>query len=291
MPTPETAASGPRAKAPAKTPKQVEEEQQAADLQAALDSHTSLAEALVWVAGKITEVPKRGFNNHFGYTYATKDDMIDVLKPLLAEAGLVVVPHHVSTERSEPDAKGMVDLVVTWQMHVVHRSGSLMVVPWESESMDNQDKGFGKAATSAMKMFYQQLFDIPSGDADIEHDSNSATNRAGGERPAAQSKGRGSRVFTKDLLDYQKEHNLSKTQVDWALAKVGAAPGTRYNAISDEQKPVVMAALQVVVAERSKRDPDTGEPLATPPPDADTSQPLDDPGPSGDWASDEDIPF
>lgn len=260
-----------------------------AAVQVALDAHKSLLEAVAWVAGQTGEVPKKGFNNHFGYSYVTKDDIVHHLKPLLLKAGLAIIPVHVKTERSEEDAKGFRDLVVTWEMRIIHApTGASMSVPWESESMDNQDKGFAKAATSAMKQFVQAIFDIPSGDLDTEHDAHSGQVREGGARESqrGQTRGNGGAIGVRQLLDYKSQNSITNVQYDWAITQpeVGATAGMKLVDIAKDKYPTIMALMERVVAERANRDAETGEPKTAAPADGtepehatyDPSDPVDD---------------
>lgn len=259
-------------------------EEQAAT-QAAIDANNSLIAAVANVAGAITEVPKNGFNDHFKYAFASKDDVIVLVKPLMAKEGLAIVPHVIDVER-----EGSL-MTVRWHMHVLHVSGSMMVVPWASEAQDSQDKGFSKCATSAMKTFYLSLFDIPAGDAetDIEHN-------AGGAEPATRSSSRssGGQVGVRELLDYKAKHEVTNVQLDWVITQpaIGATAGTKLVALPKDKLPLVLAGMERVVAERAKRDPDTGEPKTQAP-----AEGIPAPESTGDYTSfdpansDDDIPF
>jgi len=261
--------------------------EQRALVQHALDANRSLSDAIAWVAGKTGNVPKNGFNNHFGYKYVTKDDIVAHLKPLLFEAGLAIIPRHVKTERSEEDSKGYRDLVVTWEMLIIHGpTGATMVVPWESEAMDNQDKGFAKATTSAMKQFVQAIFDIPSGDLDTEHDAHSGQTRQGGERqssrPSPSSLGA---VSTKTILDFKETHGLNNVQLAWAVEKAGGDKSAKIKDLDASLRPAILANLERIVAGSETQ---AQEAMASPEPTG-----GDDGGPwvGGSSPADDDIPF
>lgn len=258
-----------------------EEAAQAAATQAALDAYGDLAKAIVWVTGKIKSVPKNGFNNHHSYSYATKDDIIEALKPLMEQAGLAVVPHFRGAERGPEDSRGYVDLFANWDMQILHRSGGTLMVSWQSESMDNSDKNINKAITAAKKSFYRAVFDIPDGEPDAEHTSN-AVSREGGERSSRQEKN----VGVKTLLQYKADNSIQTSGYDWVLARLGFGPGTKLVDVPKDRLAEVMQGFEFYVAERAKRDPETGEPKSQESADAPLTQPGD-PLPA-DW---DDIPF
>lgn len=223
------------------------------ELQAALDAHGDILKAIVWVTGKIEKVAKNGRNDRFNYVYATKDDIIAALKPLMLEAGLAILPHHVSSERSEPNVNGTVTLVAKWNMQIIHRGGGSLVVPWESESMDNGDKNIGKAATSAKKMFYRALFDIPDGEPDLEHDANAGHERTGGEQTQrASSSGGGAApggaVSTKTILDFKETHGLNNVQLAWAVERAGGDKSAKIKDLDPSLRPAILANLEKIVA-------------------------------------------
>lgn len=260
---------------------------QAQQVQEAMDAYGDLAKAIVWVTGQIKSVPKNGKNEFHNYNYATKDDIIEALKPLMEQAGLAVVPHFRGAERGPEDDRGYVDLFANWEMQIIHRSGSVMPVAWHSESMDNSDKNFNKAVTAAKKSFYRALFDIPDGEPDAEHTSNAVT-RQGGEGAGSGGSSRQARgVGVRQILDYVAQNNIPKQAQDWVLTRpaVGAEGGTLFKDLPKDKLPAVMEGLQQYVAERASRDPETGE--------ARTAAPADDPGPYPSSASpaDDGIPF
>jgi hypothetical protein len=263
-----------------------EQAEQEAQVQAAMDAHGSLLEAIAFVAAKTGTIEKKGFNNHFGYSYVTKDDIVKHLKPLLAEAGLIIIPIHVKTERSEEDSKGYRDLIVSWEMRIIHApTGATMAVPWESESMDNQDKGFAKATTSAMKQFAQSIFDIPSGDLDTEHDAHSGQTREGGERQSQRPSPSGGSArgatSTKEILDFKETHGLNNLQLSWAVEKAGGDKSAKIKDLDASLRPAILANLKRIVAgsevEAQEQQAAPDEPASG--------------GSGGGWVDGSDIPF
>jgi hypothetical protein len=125
-----------------------------------------IAKAIVQVMGKVREVEKGGKNQFHNYRYATVADMMILLQPALADAGLVITQH--MTAHNE-DTGG--NQICEFQFVISHVSGKSWVYPgiWPGVAADRargvlQDKWFNKAATAAEKYFLLKLFRIPTVD-------------------------------------------------------------------------------------------------------------------------------
>lgn len=127
-----------------------------------------LAHAVCQVMARCTFVPKTGKNSFHKYTYASDADLLTVLQPLMAEAGLVLLPHKVETHTVEhnTDRKGKpqwrTELTVTYLL--LHTSGETMQVQAPGCGVDGEDKGVYKAMTGALKYALRHLFLVPVGD-------------------------------------------------------------------------------------------------------------------------------
>jgi hypothetical protein len=141
-----------------------------------------LAKKLADVMGAIQDVEKNGENNYHNYKYATESDILDEVRPRLAEKG--VFPFS-SIEKFDREKKGknvttIVGLLVTF----MDESGASFTVRYFGEGQDNQDKSFYKAYTGALKYTIMKNFLI-STDDDPEKDKRS--NRSSGRSSSRSS--------------------------------------------------------------------------------------------------------
>lgn len=126
----------------------------------------SIGKKLAAVMKGAQRVPKNGFNKHFNYSYATESDVSDVIRELLAEQKLGLLPGVVDYEViPKPTSKAGDILRLDCQFtFVCGDTGALAVVNWCADGQDSADKGFYKAYTGAKKYLLLVAFLISTGD-------------------------------------------------------------------------------------------------------------------------------
>jgi hypothetical protein len=138
-----------------------------ADLQVPAVAAGSVYRAIAQVASRIARhgVPKGQFNEQQRYKFRGVDDIQTALAPLLADAGLVILPHVVTREVTErPSSKGGTLIYVTVCVEytlVDSASGTRHTVTVYGEGMDSGDKATNKALSAAYKYMAIQSFCIP----------------------------------------------------------------------------------------------------------------------------------
>ncbi len=132
-----------------------------------------LAKAICEVMAQVSYVPETGRNTFHKYQYASDADLLGALQPVMAAAGLAMVPHKVETTTVEhsSDRKGKTqwrtELVVTWML--LHTSGDSIALQAPGCGIDGEDKGVYKAMTGALKYALRHLFLVPTGNNPEQH--------------------------------------------------------------------------------------------------------------------------
>jgi len=131
----------------------------------------SIAAGIVKVMGSIKRLAKDNENKFQRYNYASIDAFLEAVGPLMAEAGIFIIPEEESTETVETEKKNSEGttgwLRVHWSFIIGHTDGSLfgplhrtVMVPASGA------QAFGSAMSYAVKQFMRGLFCIPTGDGD-----------------------------------------------------------------------------------------------------------------------------
>ena len=123
----------------------------------------NLAEAICQVMADAGYVQKTGKNSFHGYNYASDADLLRVLQPAMAKAGLCMMATNISSIDKELDkGKTQTDVLVTYTLR--HTSGESIEIHAMGRGIDKEDKGGYKAMTGALKYALRQTFLIPTGD-------------------------------------------------------------------------------------------------------------------------------
>lgn len=113
-----------------------------------------------------TGISKSNRNQQQGYNFRGIDDVYNALSPLLAEAGLCILPRMLSRSCEERQtAKGGTLFYVTVEAEfdfVCAEDGSKHTVKTFGEAMDSGDKATNKAMSAAYKYACFQAFSIPT---------------------------------------------------------------------------------------------------------------------------------
>lgn len=126
-----------------------------------------IATALHQVMSAVSYVQKTGKNAFHGYKYAGEADLLEVLRPAMVEAGLLLIP---SISEVRPiDEYG--NSVVIVEYTLAHKDGDVWPHPIRAAGAGNDknkngigDKGVYKALTGANKYLLFKLFQIETGD-------------------------------------------------------------------------------------------------------------------------------
>ncbi len=135
----------------------------------------SLVAKLCEVMALIPRIEKRGRNEFHQYDYAMEADIVDTIRPLLAERKVFVFPSLVDMTRTDT----IVDLKMRWTFEDAE-SGETRECVFPGSGQDKGDKSAYKALTGSEKYFLLKTFLVATGD-DPEKDDTAP--RA--EAPAA----------------------------------------------------------------------------------------------------------
>jgi hypothetical protein len=137
-------------------------------------STAQITKAIAGVMREVDVVAKRGVNQFHRYKYASMQDILQQITPLLGKHGLAIFQDEV--ERSMFDQEGVI--AVKYAFEVAHESGEtwprLLHQTGVSRCRDSKggwdDKSLNKCHTAARKYFLLSLFQIPTGDEEDDAD-------------------------------------------------------------------------------------------------------------------------
>lgn len=137
----------------------------------------------VQAALAIQGISKDKKNLQQGYNFRGIDDIYNALAPMLAHAGLVVLPSYSDRAVIERETqKGGAIFYTTLKGEFTFRSSkdaSEVKVTTYGEAMDTGDKATNKAMSAALKYAFMQTFTIPTeGDNDSETHTHEVAARA-----------------------------------------------------------------------------------------------------------------
>lgn len=123
--------------------------------------------ALHEVMSKCGYVQKTGKNAFHGYKYAGEADLLEVLRPAMVEAGLLLIPSIAEVRPIDEYGNSVVIVEYT----LAHKDGDVWPHPIRAAGAGNDknkngigDKGVYKALTGANKYLLFKLFQIETGD-------------------------------------------------------------------------------------------------------------------------------
>ncbi len=126
--------------------------------------------AILKVMADIGRMEAEGKNDFHGYAYIKASDVHNVLRPVMAEHGLVAIPSVVSHDTQEKtDKRGRVMWRTTLELEVTWSDGeSSLTTRWVGVGEDAGDKSYYTAYTGALKYALLKTFCIGEGGADPE---------------------------------------------------------------------------------------------------------------------------
>jgi len=130
----------------------------------------AIARAVAAVMAEVGHVSKQGYNNFHRYKYATMENVLQKVTPLLAKHGLAIIQSEIRREMFD-DGKV---IAIEYAFTILHSSGEV----WPERPVQSgmcrcrdskggfDDKALNKCHTSVRKYFLLALFQIPTGDED-----------------------------------------------------------------------------------------------------------------------------
>lgn len=142
-----------------------------------------LVPKLARIMGQVASIPKEGFNQAMNYRFLREMDLLAALRPMLAEAGIMIVPYveKHSMEEQGKTRSGNTNWLTTMHVRFTITDGKdELVVRSVGYGQDTGDKGANKAMTAATKYALMKLFLVDTGDdaeADLKVDQRAAEAR------------------------------------------------------------------------------------------------------------------
>jgi len=143
----------------------------------AVPSGGGLVGAIAAVMNEVHVVAKRGENEFHRYRYATMDDILKEITPLLGRHGIVIFQSETGRAMFDDDNV----IAVEYSFTVAHASGETWphvikqtgVSTCRNSKGGWDDKSLNKCHTAARKYFLLSLFQIPTGEeADTDQGEN-----------------------------------------------------------------------------------------------------------------------
>lgn len=181
----------------------------------------TLIKKLAKVMSQVERVAKNGENSFHHYKYAMESDLVDLIRPLLAEQNIMVLPTLMETTRYQHNKTNgnstfLTDVKVKWTFEDGD-SGETREVIFPGCGEDQGDKGIYKALTGSEKYLLMKTFLIATGD-DSENDD--------GKKPQESAPIKGAKV---------RDYKLNKPAVTPA-APNGKVPDAPLGKTGDEMK-------------------------------------------------------
>lgn len=137
-------------------------QRQSASIQqiASKENRVIMFKKMTKVMKQLDWIPKRGYNNFHNYNYVQEADVVNKMRDILADNGLVLLPPNV-VGRTTFGNIALVDIEFSIGCA---DTGEIITGVISTEGMDKGDKKFPKAYASATKYFLMKTFLIPTGD-------------------------------------------------------------------------------------------------------------------------------
>jgi len=133
--------------------------------------NVGIAQKILNIMGKIQPVVKDGWNDFQKYKYVMEGDILELIRPLLIEERLVIIPSVVSVRELPQQGKQLVTEAGVDYLIIDLDSGEQITTRWYGYGGDTGDKGIYKAYTGANKYCLLKTFGIYTFD-DAEKDDN-----------------------------------------------------------------------------------------------------------------------
>ena len=140
----------------------------------------TLYKKILKVIAEAKRVPKSGYNNFHKYNYATESDLVESIRPILAEAKLAFFSNVLDQFREGEFTKVQMEFML-----MDTETGCTIKSTYWGEGQDKGDKGLYKAYTGAEKYFLMKTFLIATGD-DPEGDTTADERNTSQQPPTYQ---------------------------------------------------------------------------------------------------------
>lgn len=128
----------------------------------------NLAKGISGVMTEVGTISKSGYNKFHGYAYATLQDLLYAVTPLMGKHGVCIIQNEV--ERTAAETR----IMVTYEFSIFHTSGEMWperprftgMAIGRNQKGEWDDKAINKCHSAARKYFLLSLFQVPSGDFD-----------------------------------------------------------------------------------------------------------------------------
>ena len=149
----------------------------------------TLAARMCDVMYEVTALIKQGRNEKFGYRYVREADVAHVVRPLLGQHGIALIPSIEScTSSIEQTSSGnntvRTHVVVRYTLINADDPQDVLVSLHHGEALDSQDKGIFKALTSIHKYFFLRTFCLGADD-EVDADNSTGVKKGGWKNPPA----------------------------------------------------------------------------------------------------------
>jgi hypothetical protein len=205
-----------------------------------------------WITAEARSLPKSQWNPDGAFPYAGHDQIVDMLRLLLAKYGINIYQEPIPEFKRDISLSGFEHLTRVWYEYEVVNADNpddkFVKHNW-GEALDNGDKGLNKCSTIAEKMFMLRLFKISTFDDPDAHSAEKTHNR-----PVPQNgsdKGRRDRVTGPAQNECQDCHQLITTcrreNKTWQSSEVIAAAKRQFG------KRLCVDCYLAAVAKAAKR--------------------------------------
>lgn len=140
---------------------------------------TSLAARIVAIQAELDNVQKTGWNDYHKFHFATSDDVLSALRPLLAKHGVAVLyrgTEDVAITEAGTTRGGAVKYrtsgYVLYRIVNTDNPDDFLDIRHYAEAIDQEDKGANKLSTSGDKYVNFRLFRVVTGDPRDDVDSH-----------------------------------------------------------------------------------------------------------------------
>lgn len=185
-----------------------------------------LATKLVQIRKVIKDPIKRGHNKFHGYDYATKDDVFEVVRPVIAAHGVAVLPSQtgarfIDTGSTTKSGAVIRKVVVELDLLIIdEETGDSYVQHLVGESHTDDDKGIPQATTQALRFWAINTFQLLDGEVEYM-DATHTTGGASQENVQRQEATPTPDECRSDIKGRIREIGFKRAQ--WEAFKVGLA--------------------------------------------------------------------
>ena len=208
------------------------------------------------IMADISAIGKDKKNVQQGFKFRGIDDVMNVMKPILAKHQVFVVPEVLEQTREESKTRNGSELhysLLRIRFRFFAPDGSFVEAVTLGEGMDSGDKASNKAMSIAFKYALFQVFCIPTEEMDDPDAEDPTTEpRRPASKPAAVSKGNAvpsadgfdSKTF---LITYMNKEQISPSvfaQRRQSLISSGIVPDVPSDKLTEQQAVQLVAAME-----------------------------------------------